>query len=314
MQGYTHSMRFGGMSTPVTAQGSALPPPSHQSYPKLMPAPEKFADWMSHHSHTNGLGHVYRYHPRSDAHSIALCTYILEDLIDACPLLRNQAAQGLVVYGINEKFTSPSTSKTKTLDLVLGPPAEPPVSARSDDSPAARESGGHTKAHPAPGGAIAKSAPAEVFVSCEAKSVMTEHAKSKPRVYDELSSSHQIVHQGNPNAIAAGITVVNIAETFVSPLRQRDRHSLTVTPHRQPDAAAGMIQHLRGLPLRDAVGTVGFDAYASLVVDCDNQGGVTLWTAPPAPQPGDRDHYETFLRRVVQFYVSRFSAITDPDR
>lgn len=81
-----------------------------------MLAPEKFADWMNHHSHTNGLGHVYRYHPRSDAHSIALCTYTLEDLIEACPLLKNQAAQGLVVYGINEKFTSPSTGRTKWTD------------------------------------------------------------------------------------------------------------------------------------------------------------------------------------------------------
>jgi hypothetical protein len=50
---------------------------------------------------------------------------------------------------------------------------------------------------------------------------MTEHGKSQPRVYDELSSSHEIVHQGRQDAIAAGITVVNVAPRFISPLRQR---------------------------------------------------------------------------------------------
>ncbi|HEX9878706.1 MAG TPA: hypothetical protein VGB25_00765 [Candidatus Binatia bacterium] len=137
---------------------------------------------------------------------------------------------------------------------------------------------------------------------------MTEHGKSKPRVYDELSSSHEIIHQGRQDAIATGLTVVNIAKKFVAPLRQ-SAGDLHLSEHRQPQAAEGMIQHLRGLPIREAVGQVGFDAYCTIVIDCDNQSDVRLWTDPPAPQPGEKDQYETFLNRVSRFYVERFSVV-----
>jgi hypothetical protein len=92
--------------------------------------------------------------------------------------------------------------------------------------------------------------------------------------------------------------VVNIASTFVSPLRQKSKE-LYVSKHKQPHAAERMVNHLRGLPIRDSVDGTGFDAYATLVVDCDNQGPTTLWTEPPAPQRGDRDHYETFVKRIA---------------
>src|SRR5262249_46542671 len=117
---------------------------------------------------------------------------------------------------------------------------------------------------------------------------------------------HEIVHQGDPKAIAVGITVVNIADTFVSPLRQTAATPLVVTQHKQPEAAASMVRHLRGLPQRDQVGQVGFDAYATIVVSCDNQNAAELWSAAPAPQPGDADHYETFLDRICRFYSERF--------
>jgi len=81
---------------------------------------------MSTYEHRNRrFGHIYRYHSRSDIHSITLCTYILEDILAACPLLRTQAAQGIVAYGINIPYTSPTTGKSKTLDLAIGPPPTP---------------------------------------------------------------------------------------------------------------------------------------------------------------------------------------------
>ena len=66
-----------------------------------------------------------------------------------------------------------------------------------------------------------------------------------------------------------------------------------------------MIEHLRGLPIRQQIGDVGFDAYCSLVVECDNQSDCTLWTAPPAPQSGDKDHYDTFIDRIARFYTTK---------
>ncbi len=68
-----------------------------------------------------------------------------------------------------------------------------------------------------------------------------------------------------------------------------------------------MIDHLRGLPIRDSVDATGFDAYATIVVDCDNRGPTGLWNAPPAPQAGERDHYDTFIERIADCYVRRFA-------
>jgi hypothetical protein len=137
---------------------------------------------------------------------------------------------------------------------------------------------------------------------------MTEHGKSQPRIFDELGSSHEIVHQGDREAIAAGVTVVNIAATFVSPLRQKS-DELYISKHKQPRAAERMVSHLRGLPIRETIDAAGFDAYATIVVDCDNEGPAMLWTAPPAPQFGDRDHYDTFIARLAEAYAGRFRTL-----
>jgi len=251
-----------------------------------MGAPQQFAEWLTAHEHKDRhYGWVYRYHSRSDAHSIALCELILQDLLLACPLLRDQALSDRIVYGINAKHIFPN-GKKKTLDLAIG-------TAKCIADPSRF------------GGIISAGEMERVLISCEAKTVMTEHGKSQPRVFDELASSHEIVHRGDREAIAAGITVVNIAATFVSPLRQRGRE-LHVSKHKQPQAAERMVKHLRGLPIRDSAEATGFDAYATIVVDCDNQGPAALWIDPPAPQSGDRDHYDTFVSRLADAYLTRF--------
>jgi len=256
-----------------------------------MGAPERFAAWLAVHEHRDRrFRHLYRYHPRSDAHSKALCVFILEDLLLRCRVLSEQGARDEIAYGINLPHVWPN-GKRKTIDLAVGVPGV-----------LARDLGN------VPG--IRKAASlARVFMSCEQKTVMTEHGKSEPCLFDELGSSHEIVHQGSTGAIAAGITVVNIADTFASPLRQASRGKLKVSKHKQPQVTESIVQHLRGLPIRDQVGQVGFDAYCTLVVECDNLTSAALWTAPPAPQPGDRDHCDSFMERIARFYSERFLSI-----
>jgi hypothetical protein len=254
-----------------------------------MSAPQQFAEWLTAHEHKDPkYGWVYRYHPRSDAHSIALCKLILQDLLLACPILKDQALADRIVYGINARHVFPN-GKRKTLDLAIGTAKAVKQSSRFRDT-------------------IFPGEIDRVLISCEAKTVMTEHGKSQPRVFDELGSSHEIVHQGDREAIAAGVTVVNIAATFVSPLRQRGR-KLHVSTHKQPQAAERMVNHLRGLPIREAVDATGFDAFATFVVDCDNRGPARHWIGEPAPQPGDRDHYDTFIARLAQSYATRFTTL-----
>jgi hypothetical protein len=253
-----------------------------------MSAPEGFAAWLSAHEHKDPkYGWVYHYHSRSDAHSIALCALILEDLLRACHALKKDALADKIVYGINARHTFPN-GKKKTLDLAIGATTRIKAPTRFAN-------------------AICPGDFDRVLLSCEAKTVMTEHGKSQPRVFDELGSSHEIVHQGDRVAIAGGITVVNIAATFVSPLRQRSK-KLHVSRHKQPHAAERMVNHLRGLLIRDSVDAIGFDAYATIVVDCDNQGPASLWTERPAPQPGERDHYDTFISRLAIAYFERFGS------
>ncbi len=209
----------------------------------------------------------------------------MEDLLRACPALSKDALADKIVYGINARHTFPN-GKNKTLDLAIGTTKTIKQEARFADTIHAGEID-------------------RVLISCKAKTVMTEHGKSQPRVFDELGSSHEIVHQGDREAIAAGVTVVNIAKTFVSPLRQKSTE-LHVSKHKQPHAAERMVNHLRGLPIRDSLDGFGFDAYATIVVDCDNQGPAFLWTDPPSPQPGDRDYYDTFIARLSGAYANRF--------
>lgn len=248
-------------------------------------APERFVEWMTRHAHKDPrFGHVYRYHSRSDSHSVALCGFVMDDLLEACPLLKQHARRGQIAYGINLSFQFPS-GKVKNLDLALGTQSQMAVGGDHD--------------------IVRVDQLSSLRLAMEAKSVMTEHKKSQPRVFDELSSSHEIVHQGGQETIAAGITVINIADRFVSPLRQVGP-DLHWTLHKQPGVTDSMVRHLRGLPIRNSEGEVGFDAYATVVISCDNQGPATVCYDAPAPQPGDRDEYETFLERLANAYVTRF--------
>jgi hypothetical protein len=81
------------------------------------------------------------------------------------------------------------------------------------------------------------------------------------------------------------------------------------TKHNQPHAARNMVNHLRGLPIRNQLGDIGFDAYATIVISCDNQGPATLWMDEPAPQPKDPDHYNTFIDRIADAYAKRFTSL-----
>jgi hypothetical protein len=251
-------------------------------------APARFAIWMDGHVHVDKLGHKYRYHSRSDAHSIELCKLILADLLVSSSVLQLQADRGVVAYGINASYISPS-GKAKNLDLAIGTASQ-----------GAFEMIG--------GFRIRRSERIDVLrIACEAKSTMTEHGKSQPRMYDELSSSHEIVHQADREAIAAGIAVINIADRFASPLRQKANGTIHYTQHKQPHATKRMVEHLGRLPLRNGIQEPGFDAFATIVISCDNTGGAELWTAPPAPQPASHDHYATFVERIVTRYEATFS-------
>lgn len=265
------------MSTPIIAPASAL---------------SQFVDWLATNQQISKTdGRYYNYHPRSNSHSLWLCRYIMEDLLRRSEIIREKAHLGRIAFGLDVEHTFPN-GKRKKLDLAIGVP-----------SPA-------ILALPAPVNGITEVASfSRVLVSCEAKNCMTEHKKSQPRLFDELSSSYQIVNQGDANCVAAGIAIINIAATFVSPLRQHTGLPLFVMEHDQPRVTTSMVTHLRGLRIRNASDDVGFDAFAQAIVDCSNQDGATLHEGVPAPQPSEADHFDTFMRRIDLTFQERFAAI-----
>jgi len=253
--------------------------------------PKRFCAWMTNNVQTcSKTQREYRYHPRSDAHSIAICVFVAADLLHGSAEIRAAARKENFAFAINSEFRF-SDGKAKALDLAGGIAAPETISTENDV-----------------GIPITKAPLTELRIACEAKAVMTEHVKSEPRVFSELNDSHQIAHRA-PNCIASGIVVVNAAKRFLSPLRNniKGQRKLEWTSHTQLHVTERMVQHLRGLPRSTESSPAGFDAFGVFVASCDNIGKATLVERSPAPQGGNRDHYDSFIEDIVKLYRVRFS-------
>lgn len=259
---------------------------------------------------------LWQYHSRSDRHSKLACWGVLFDLLRTSALLRQHAEAGSVIYGVNFEMRDYSTGRKKDLDLVVARPsgdAGGQVVTLADL--ASRWAVVLTEAQradldslpPILEGDVTGSA---VLIALEAKAAMTAHSKARPRLYDELNSSHLTVHGASNHALAVGLVMVNASETFVSPGRQSRNEPPHVSLHRQPADAATVIEKIKEIPRRSGLSGHGFDGLGIVVVDAPNDGRpITLVTGPPAPQRGEIFYYDDMLARVANEYDSRFSSI-----
>jgi hypothetical protein len=158
---------------------------------------------------------------------------------------------------------------------------------------------------------------ASVLVALEAKAAMTAFGKARPRLYSELADSHVTIHGDTNDAIAVGFAMINGASTFVSPTDNQCRDwgaPLKTAKHDGPKELGLTIQTIEQLPRRSDTKVPGFDALGVVAIRCINSDSdpsnvanpVTLFTTPPAPQPGDVLHYESMIHRIVGWYASRF--------
>lgn len=269
-------------------------------------------------------GNAWQYHSRSDRHSKVACWGLTLDLMSRCPLLREHVAAGKVGLGINHELRDFRNNKKKNLDLVLcriGPAvskggSKGGVRGASDFAGLASAYGLVLSAPERRALASLPSLPiagvATVLVATEAKAAMTAFLKARPRLKDELTSSHQTIHGDNESAIAAGLVLINGAATFVSP--DMNKHALAqtaavVSKHRQPDDAEKVVAGLRDIQRRSAPNDAGFDALGVVVVNCRNDGSpvTRITTHPPAPVAADDFDYARFVDRVAHLYATRFS-------
>ncbi len=239
-----------------------------------MPLPDSFIQ------HLRDLG----YHPRSDKHSNALARAVLQDLVKRCPRIREDAAAGRLVYDLNMDIRFGTS--TWNVDFVLGSPAIPAL--------------------PVAGEAITRLTPATVRVALEIKGVMTEHRKAVRNRKRDFEAHHEHVHNYSQRTIAAGLLVINSAAEFKSALRP------VMTIHGDRRKVSTLVDvclnEMRNVTTSGGMSNYGMDAKGAIVVDMDNVNlaEARFMTVPPAPQPGDPLHYDSFVQRLCDEYSERF--------
>lgn len=261
---------------------------------------------------------LWQYHSRSDHHSKIACWGVFFDLLETSALLRAHVESGKVVFGVNHAMYDFVNNKKKKLDLVIARPGQQaaPRAPRSFGEYATRWAvalSDQERARLASFPQAFEGPVGSVLVAMEAKACMTEHGKAGPRLYDELNSSHQIVHASSNQALAVGFVMVNAADRFVSPDRNRRLgvgEAREISLHKQPHAAEIALRAVTHLPRRSDTSSQGYDGLAIAVVDMPNDGTpVRLVEDAPAPQPGEILHYGSMIRRVAGEYDAKFHRI-----
>lgn len=265
-------------------------------------------------------GNTWQYHSRSDRHSKIACWAVFFDLMQTSSLLRSHVSAGKVIFGVNHTMGDFKQRRDKNLDLVIARPGTADVTPLTKGktlttladyygvllTPSEQQ---RLDALPeAVGGSVGS-----VLVALEAKAAMTAHQRARPRLYDELNSSHFTVHGSSDHAAAAAFVMVNVSPEFLSsdmnkfPLSERPP---IVSEEPQPKAAEGIIEKVTEIPRRSRPGEEGFDAIGIVLVECRNDGSpITVHTGAPAPAPTDDFHYDQMVRRLGHIYDSRFATI-----
>jgi hypothetical protein len=258
---------------------------------------------------------MWQYHSRSDHHSKLACWAIAFDLLSTSSLLRQHVGEGKVTIGVNHEMVDFKLSRKKNLDLVIARPSDEPAQTKPTTLAEIAEGTGivlsdEDRAEFEALPEVEKLPVGSVLMALEAKACMTAHNKSEPRLYDELNSSQQTIHGAADQAIAVGLAIVNIADTFISPGLQKENADPVITQHNQPAVTLGVIEKLRELPRRTATGTEGFDAFGIVVVELRNDGTpVRMLTGSPAPEPSEQDTYANMVMRAANLYDYRFGVM-----
>lgn len=242
------------------------------------------------------------------------------DLLGECELLRAHIGAGKVAIGINHTMRDFARNRAKNLDLVVCRASGADTATKAPTRTFASlvqpytivlDAAEEQRLAQLPSATLAK--PSTVLMALEAKACMTEFGKARPRLYDELNSSHLTIHGDTNGAIAAGFALVNAAETFISPIRNPwpiGSRATVVSGHNQPKDLRSVAAKLTELPRRSRPGEEGFDALAIGVINCSNDGAPVSVrnSASGSDYPEIYDYAQT-VGRLAHIYATRFSSI-----
>ncbi len=262
---------------------------------------------------TDKYGNEWQYHSRSDHHSKTICYAILIDLLRHCPEMCRHAKEGAIGFGINHTFQDFAQNKRKDLDLVICKP----MSEDDEGAQLSQRVEQHGLALTDEQWEFVNGFPlfqnvrvGSTLVAIEAKAAMTAHVRARPRLHDELNSSHNIIHGHDETAVAAGLVMINVSDEFISSDMNKwslEEHAANVSKHRQPVDTEKVVETVKRLPRRADTSGAGFDAVSIIVVKCRNDGSpVELVKSPPAPGDSDIFHYASMINRICARYRSRF--------
>jgi len=256
----------------------------------------------------------WQYNSRGTRHSITSCWGVLLDLLGESAVLRAHVETRRVVFGLDHPMRDYSANRPKRLDLVIARPTSDgnrtgrtfrdlPDPHRMELTPGQRH---RLNSLPNPEEGPVGAA----LLALESKAIFTEFGKAYPRFYDELNSSHQAIHGSSNNALAVGLTIINVAERFISSTKNPEYPTTgiaKVTVHNQPKDALGAIAKVEQLPRRTSNEGDGYEGLGIILVDCANDGSpVTVATDPPVP---DNYRYESMVTRIANEYDVRFRNI-----
>lgn len=247
---------------------------------------ERIVDWLNKERKWQYPRDV-PYHPRSDTHGGAQCRYFLDDLLYVSDTIKDAAQSCDIVF--EEDIEVGEGGLSWNTDLVIGPPKEA-VRVPLD---------GERK--------IARTEPEEIWLAVDAKSIMTEHQKARRNRQRDINSFADIMHHHHERALTAGILLVNLVETFDSPLRDPD----DITSHVHIDRIVEeIVDMFDSINRSEGEISANLDGAGVVVVEHSNLvkdvGDTRLVTEPPAPQPSDRVHYRTFVRQMADWFGNRF--------
>ncbi len=282
-----------------------------------MLGPDIFARTLSKTRIPDAYGNVWQYHSRSDQHSKVACWGILVDMLENCNLLRQHAERDVVGFGINHEMRDYRVNRKKRLDLVICTPtkeraAKPrTLAVLADRYGIQLTKAEHDRLAALP--PIHERPVSSVLVALEAKACMTEHIKACPRLFDELASSFQTILGDTQNAIAGAFVTINLADSFVSTLRNKRAlcgERPEINRHAQPEAAAHTYRKVLQLPRRSRIEDAGFDAVGIVAIACRNDGSrIEVVTLPPSGMPLDLNFgYDKMIERMAHLYNTRFAS------
>lgn len=251
---------------------------------------------------------AWQYHGRSDVHSKVACWAVLFDLLDSCDVFAAQAAVGKVSFAVNHLMVGPIN---KTLDLVVCavPKGRKPRGRRTF-----AQLGQHYGIQLSPTEqALLTTLPileeelssdvSEVLIALEAKACFTDLVGSIPRLHAEILATGYLAKQAAPSCLSVSYTLVNGANSFVSPGEGK------VKKHNQPSDATNVLAMIaKAIPTAHNQPNFGYDAIGASLINCQNDGStVNIVTAAPAPTHTDFIYYERMMRTLCGQYRNRFS-------